>query len=225
MRSPSKDTAPPRHAGLAAFCLFGTLAIGALLATPLSAQTYNGRPIVEVRFEGQTTLSDQTLRFYLGLEEGVSHTSATLNEKLHLLWSRNLLDDIRITTEDVEGGVRLIVNLRERPTLASVQYQGLKRIPKTEVNDRITRDGIKTREGDPLSEGELYRLKAAIEDLYHERGFRLAEASYVIDTDVNGDKRAIFTVDEGDKVRISEVDFGLPRTSPPRRRRAGGAWL
>lgn len=188
------------RAALAALCLFGTLPAA-------NAQTYNGQPVVEILFEGQETLSEQTLRFYLGLEEGASLNTAALNEKIHLLWSRQLVDDIRVATEEVPGGVRITVSLVERPTLAAVEYQGLKRIPKTEVQDRITRDGIRVREGDPLSEGELYRLKAAIEDLYAERGFRLAEASYIIDTDVNGDKRAIFTVDEGDKVRIADVDF------------------
>jgi outer membrane protein insertion porin family len=191
-----------RSGSLVAVCLFGILG-----STSLTAQTYNGQPVVEIDFEGTTTLSEQTLRFYLGLEEGNAQTTAGLNEKIHLLWSRDLVDDIKVSTEDVDGGLRMVISLSERPTLAAVSYVGLKRVQKTDINDRITRDGIRAREGDPMSEGELYRLKAAIESLYSERGYRLAEASYAIDTDVNGNKRVTFTVDEGDKVRISEVDF------------------
>lgn len=185
----------------------GLCLIGTCLAAPAHAQLFDGKPIVDLQFEGLKTLSEQTVRFYLGLEEGSSHTTASFNEKIHLLWSRNLIDDITITTEDVEGGVRMVIALRERPTLAAIEYQGLKRLQRTDINDRITRDGIRAREGDPLSEGELYRLKAAIEALYHERGYRLAEANYVIDNALSGDRRVIFTVDEGDKVRIAEVDF------------------
>lgn len=191
------------RAGLAAACLIGICGT----AAPIAAQTYNGEPIVELRFEGLKTLSEQTLRFYLGLETEEVHTTRSLNDKIHLLWSRNLIDDIAISTEVVEGGLRMIISLVERPTLTSVEYLGLKRLQRTDINDRVTRDGIRTREGDPLSEGELYRLKAAIETLYAERGYRLAEANYVIDTDLNGDSKAVFTVDEGDKVRIADVDF------------------
>ncbi len=191
------------RAALAGACLFGT----ALLAGPAGAQLYNGQQIVELEFEGLETLSESTLRFYLGLEEGAAHTAASLNDKIHLLWSRNLIDDLTVQTDQVPGGVRMVVTLKERPTLASVEYQGLKRIQRDDISDRITRDGIRAREGDPLSDGELHRLKAAIEDLYHERGYRLAEATYVIDTTLSGERRAVFTVDEGDKVRISEVDF------------------
>ncbi|MCZ6726854.1 MAG: outer membrane protein assembly factor BamA [Acidobacteria bacterium] len=191
------------RAGLAALCLIGM----SLASTAASAQLYDGQPIVELRFEGLERLGEQTLRFYLGLEEGSSHTAASLNGKLHLLWSRNLIDDISITTEKVPGGISMIIRLVERPTLDAVEYQGLKRVQRMDITDRATRDAILAREGDPLSEGELHRLKAAIESLYAERGYRLAEASYVIDRSVGGEVRVIFSVDEGDKVRIADVDF------------------
>ncbi len=190
---------------MAAVCLFGAVV---LFAPPTAvAQSYEGQPIVDLRFEGLTTLNESTLRFYLGLEEGNAHTASSLNEKVHLLWSRNLIDDIEIVTEPADGGVRMTITLVERPTLAAVEYQGLKRIQRADINDRITRDAIRAREGDPLSHGELYRLKAAIEDLYHERGYRLAEASYTVESGLSSDRRVVFTVDEGDKVRIAEVDF------------------
>lgn len=190
------------RAGSLGLCLFGTG-----LTAPASAQLLDGKPIVDLRFEGLQTLSEQTMRFYLGLEEGAAHTAGSLNEKIHLLWSRDLIDDITVTTEDVAGGVSMVIAVTERPTLASIEYQGLKRLQRTDINDRITRDGIRAREGDPLSEGELYRLKAAIEALYHERGYRLAEANYVVDRSLGGDRRVVFSVDEGDKVRIADVDF------------------
>ena len=38
------------------------------------------------------------------------------------------------------------------------------------------------REGDALNMGELYRLKAAIEQLYSDKGFRLAEATFSVET-------------------------------------------
>ncbi len=188
---------------MAACCLIGALSA----PREASAQLYNGQQIVDLQFEGLQTLAESTLVFYLGLEEGTSHTAASLNEKIHLLWSRGLIDDISVQTEQVPGGVSLRIRLVERPTLSSIEYTGIKRLQRTDINDRITRDRIKAREGDPLSEGELYRLKAAIEELYHERGYRLAEANYSIEEGRAGNRRVIFTVDEGDKVRISEIDF------------------
>ena len=102
---------------LAAVCLFGILG-----GTSLTAQTYNGEPVVELDIEGTTTLSEQTLRFYLGLEEGNAQTTAGLNEKIHLLWSRDLVDDIQVSTEDVDGGVRMVINLH---TCASVHRSAI----------------------------------------------------------------------------------------------------
>ena len=88
-----------------------------------------------------------------------------------------------------------------------IEYQGLKRVSRNDIADRIIKDRIRVREGDPLSRGELDRLKAAVEEIYREKGYRLAEASYTIEEVSPGDRRVFFSIDEGDKVRIAEIDF------------------
>ncbi|MEZ5333489.1 MAG: outer membrane protein assembly factor BamA [Thermoanaerobaculia bacterium] len=178
-----------------------------LTAGALRAQTYEGRPIQELVFEGLDALSEGTLRFYLGLEDGAQITAESLNERIHLFWDRNLVDQIEIETEDVPGGVRMVVRVEERPTLSSVEYIGLKRLERSDIIDRISRDLIRVREGDPLNKSELYRLKTVIESMYAEKGFRLADAEFQLEEVGDGSYRAIFTVDEGDKVRIVDIDF------------------
>jgi outer membrane protein insertion porin family len=173
----------------------------------LEAQGLHGRPIQEIRIEGLRSLSEETLRFYLDLDVGQSYDSKTLNTKIHELWSRQLIDDIRVDVSAAGTGVRVVIAVVERPTLRSVEYEGLKRISRTDISDKIARESIRVREGDPLNMGEVFRLKAAIEELYAEKGFRLAEAQYSIETVSTGDRRIFFTIDEGDKVRVADIDF------------------
>lgn len=194
--------------GPARRCLLRALLACAWLAGGvLSAQTWEGRPVQEIVFEGLQGLSEGTVRFYLGLEDGADLTAASLNERIHLLWERNLIDDIEVETEEVPGGVRLVFRIEERPTLSSVEYVGLKRVERNDITDRIARDLIRVREGDPLNQSELYRLKEAIEAMYAEKGFRLADAQFQLEELPDGTYRATYTVDEGDKVRIADIDF------------------
>jgi outer membrane protein insertion porin family len=171
------------------------------------AQGLNGQPIQEIVYEGLASLTEDTLNYYLGLAEGEIYDAATLNEKIHALWGRNLVDDIKIESSATDGGVRLTVTIRERPILRSIEYEGLKRISRSDINEKVISDSIRVREGDSLSLGELHRLKAAIEELYAEKGFRLAEANYTIEEASRSDRRVTYTIDEGDKVRVGEIDF------------------
>ncbi len=176
-------------------------------AGPLRAQELSGRPILAIQFEGLEALTPETMLYYLELEEGQLYNAEELNKKIHGLWGRGLIDDISIEGKQLDDGVRLVITISERPTLRSVNYKGLKKIDRNDITDRIAKDRIKVREGDPLNMGELFRLKAAIEDLYTEKGFRLAEAQFAIEQVSVTDCTVDFSIDEGDKVRIEDVDF------------------
>ena len=95
----------------------------------------------------------------------------------------------------------------ERPILVSVDYVGIKRVSRGDITEQADRERIEVYESQPLELGELKRLKLAIEELYKEKGYRFAEVSYVLEDAGVGQLRAIFTIDEGDKVKIGDIDF------------------
>ena len=183
-------------------------ALGAVaLPAVAQQQVWNGKELAAVEFRGLTTLSEDTVLFYLELEPGTALDTELLDERVRELWSRGLVDDIRIDAENAGTGVKLIVTITERPTLRSVEYVGLKRLSRTDIDDRVSGERIEVREGYPISRGELERLKALIEEMYQEKGFRFARTSADLETVDNGEVRVTLTVDEGDKVRIGDIRF------------------
>jgi len=180
----------------------------ALTAQPSTAQT-GGEVVQEIEVVGLRTLSEETLLYYLGLEAGQRLDAAALDRNVQGLWQRELIDDIRIDSEAVDGGVKLVITVEERPILRSVDYVGLKKVSQSDVRDRIVTERIGVREGGPVNKGELNRLVAAIEAVYRDKGYRFAEASWTLEPVVGGanEVRAIYTIDEGDRVRIADIDF------------------
>lgn len=187
------------------------LFVCALLCAPAGqgvlAQELNGSDIVSIEFEGLVTLTPDTVEFYLGLERGERLDWRRLDEAMRELWDRQLIEDITIEASPVEGGAALKISLVERPVLVGIEYEGMKRVSRNDIADRIIKDRIRVREGDPLTRGELNRLKAAVEEIYREKGYRLAEAKFTIEEVSLADRRVHFSIDEGDKVRIAEIDF------------------
>ena len=192
------------------------LAFAALIfcvtASPVDAQTaaYEGKVIREIEYEGLVALPADTLDHYLlGRDPGELRLDVDdLNQRIRRLWERELVDDVQVAVEQVDAdGVKLIVRVVERPILMSVDYVGLKRISRSDITEKIDRERIEVYESQPLSYGELERLKHAIEELYKEKGFRFAQVSYTLEAINRSQRRALFTVDEGNKVKISDIQF------------------
>lgn len=201
-----------RKSSLANTCLFIALALSLGLCGTSWAQAarYQDQPIQAVEYQGLVTLGEETMNHYLFGRRGDAAPRLDiedLNERMRKLWDRELIDDISVQVEPVAGGVKLIVRLVERPILVSIEYSGLKRANRSDIVEQADRERIEAYENQPLQLGELKRLKFAIEDLYKEKGYRFAEVSYTLEDVGKGQKRAVFTIDEGDKVKIGDIDF------------------
>ncbi|MEO1369494.1 MAG: POTRA domain-containing protein, partial [Acidobacteriota bacterium] len=166
--------------------------------------------IVEVGFEGLETLAPDTVEHYLlGVDRGEGRTlnRADLNERIERLWRRELIDDIEITAEPVTGGVKLLVRIIERPILTSVEYVGIKRVNRSDISEAADRERVSVYESQPLQRGELERLKRVIEELYKEKGYRFAQVNYTLEESGKGQRRVTYSIDEGDRVKIGDIEF------------------
>ena len=148
-----------------------------------------GRTIESIEFRGLQALSEETLLYYLGLEPGQTFDEARLNENLQELWSRSLVDDMEVEAVPAGEAVKLVITIQERPVLRSIDYQGLKRISKTDIQDKLSSQRIRAREGEPMSLGELQRVKTLIEEMYAEKGYRFAQARYTVEDVGPNEKR------------------------------------
>ena len=156
---------------------------------------------------GLRTLSEETLRYYLGLEVGQPFDPLQLDDNIHALWERDLIDDVTVEAAPAAGGVHVTLRIVERPTLRSIEYEGLKKVGRTDLQERIDREQIRVREGTPIDLGELERLENTLRVLYEEAGYRFAQISYTLEEVSPGERRVRFTIDEGDKVKIGDIDF------------------
>jgi outer membrane protein insertion porin family len=179
----------------------------ALLLPLLLAGSTPVQSVESVETRGLQLLSEETLLYYLGLQPGQPLDREALDRNVKELWQRGLVDDVEIESFPTPAGLRLRITIAERPILRSIDYEGLKRVAKTDLQDRMTGQRIRARESEPLSLGELQRIKTLVEEMYAEKGYRFASARYAVEEVGPNEKKVMFTVDEGDRVRISDVRF------------------
>jgi outer membrane protein insertion porin family len=199
---------PGRHPLLPAV-LLATALLGApaVLAQTTQSRQFAGREIKQVEVEGNITLTEEDLLYYLGLEVGSTYDPAQLNERLRELWDRDLIDDVEVDAAPLDDGVAILVRIEERPTLVSIDYQGLDKLKRTDITEMIDKKRLELFEGSQLSKGELARLEAEIEALYADKGYRFADAAVQLERVSDHELRVMVLIDEGDKVKIGKVSF------------------
>jgi outer membrane protein insertion porin family len=172
---------------------------------PLAAQ--DAETLKEIDVIGAQKLSKETVLFRAGVKVGDDARNLDFTSMLERLWSTNGFDDVKFELEDVEGGKKLIIRVKERPIIKEVDYRGGTEIGLTSIKDKIKEKKL-TINPDTIYDPETARkVKNQIVDQAAEKGFRNPVVDVLLEPVGPGVARLVFDIKEGGKVRIYKVAF------------------
>ncbi len=163
----------------------------------------DGMDIRNLHVTGTHRVSEQDVRATLTLKAGDLCTDARVTRDAKALWQLGFFDDIAVAATPVgEGAIDLIVEVVERPALASVVFEGVKRVNQDKIDEVIQ-----------LEEGEVLLLRDVkahlqrIREVYTGEGFFLARVRYELEDAENESVTVKFIIDEGAKVVVRNLRF------------------
>ncbi len=163
--------------------------------------------IVGFRVVGYQTVSPDTIAHYLGIKVGDKYDPEKVRQNFTALWDTGLLENAKIEAEPSSAGVTLVVTVEERPLVKDVDFVGNKKLSTSQIKDRLKESKVTVRPGAPLSLRDVARARSTIADYYVEQGFRSASIDYRIEDISKTEKKVVFLIDEGDKVKIESISF------------------
>ncbi len=163
--------------------------------------------IVGFRVVGYQTVSPDTIAHYLGIKIGERYDPEKVRQNFAALWETGLLENAKIEAEPSPSGVTLVVTVEERPIVKDVDFVGNKKLTSSQIKDRLKEAKLTVRAGAPLSLRDVARARSAIAEYYLEQGFRSASVDYRIEDISKTEKKIVFLIDEGDKVKIESITF------------------
>ena len=183
-------------------------ALSLLILTPWSWSRAEPRKIERIILQGLSRMDEQAFRYLFEIREGDDYDAERVRRQFRLLWDKRLFEDITIESETgPEGGVVLVIKVRERPVLASVTFEENKVLTKTQIEDHFKERKVELKPGQPLDMGQVFFAEAAIRDLFSLKGFLDSEVETKV-TEVTTTSRSIeFLMTPGGKTRIHEIDF------------------
>lgn len=180
-----------------------------VLALVLAGLSFAQSDTVEgIEIQGLFRMTREAFLHAFDVKVGDPYDVDKVRRQFRELWKLGLFEDIKIESEPGEnGGVVLVIKVKERPVLTSVTYDEVKAVTRTEIEDRLKEADIRLQLGRPMDMGRVFRAKTAIKDLLAEKGFLDAQ----VDTDVRKvteTSRAVhFSITPGGKTRIRKIDF------------------
>ncbi len=189
------------------------VAVCALLAACLSAAAALGAepqaPVIEqVQVVGATTITEDTVEYYLGVAKGDPYDPAAISRNFHRFWDSGLVEDLKIESEEVAPGkIKLIVTVRERPKVTEFAFSGNKKLSTSSIREKLDTENVSLKRNVPLRMSEIQRLKQAIADVYAKEGYASAVVEPVISDAGPSQRKVTFNIDEGAKIKIGEIRF------------------
>jgi len=169
----------------------------ALAATPAAAL----EPFVikDIRVEGIQRTDAGTVFSYLPVKVGETLTDEKAADAIRALFATGFFRDVTIETQD---GV-LIVSVQERPSIAQLDFVGMKEFDKATVTKSLAQVGL--AEGRIFDRGLLDRAEQELKRQYLSRGRYAVNVTTTV-TPLERNRVSLnFTVDEGEVAKIREI--------------------
>ncbi len=163
--------------------------------------------IAEVAVRGGRTVTAETIAFYLGVKVGDPYDVESLRRAFPKLWESGLFEDLRLERESVPGGARIVAVVVERPRIGDLEFRGNKKLTTSQLKDKLKEGKVEIRVGSPLSLSDVSKGKGVLMEAYRSDGFRSAVVDTALEPMGENEKRVVFLVDEGDKIKIESIDF------------------
>ena len=173
-----------------------------LFVCSAAAQVGPGAIVRDIEIRGNRLTQESTIRFYLETEAGKAYVPRTLSEDVKRLYALETFDDIRVTAEEVEGGMRLIITVTEKPTVRRVTYSGNRAIQEEEIDERI-----QLKERSTFDRGLLNDTITGLQNHYRESGYYFAHVRPDIASVADNQVDIELVITEGRRIRIRRIQF------------------
>ena len=180
-----------------------------LVAVSHEAIGQSASPAITVRsieVKGNRRVDRSTVLFYVRLKEGQNYTNTELVKQIRAdvraIYKLGFFRDVKTQVESLEGGLRVIYQLSEKPTINQIEIIGNSKLDLEKI-----REGITVKVQTIVSESILKETVRNIRKLYQESGYYFARIEAVLKESGENTVAVTFVIDEGESVSIGAINF------------------
>ena len=165
-------------------------------------------PVEQVNIRGNRRIPESTIRIWIGTREGDPYSPAQLDRDVRALYAQGHFEDVKIYAEEgARGGKIITFEVRERPLLLDIKYDGLKSVQQSTVLEEFRKRSVglsKESQYDPV---KVRRAAAVVKELLANEGHPEAKVEPQVEPISATAVALTFKVDEGPRFRVADIEF------------------
>ena len=182
-----------------------SFALVAGFALPVAGQDIE--PIVGIEVVGAQKQTAETVIFKSGVKVGDDLRNLDFSAVLEKLWASGSFDDVKLELEDVPGGKKLVIRIKERPLIKEIDYRGGTEVGLTNIKDKVKEKKLTINPDTVYDPESARKIKNLIVEQAGEKGFRNPVVDISLEPMAGGVARLVFDIKEGGKAKIYKVAF------------------
>ena len=169
---------------------------------PTLAEQSEGLPIASIEIVGNRRVGREDVLSYLREKPGHLFKVENLTGDVHALWDSGFFEDIQVDLTTNDRGVVLRFNVREKPNIKEVLYEGNDELDNDKLNE-----AVEIKPNTILSVPAVRRSVQKIKDAYAEKGFFLADVDYQVQQQRENEVTVKFKIAEHKPVTVRRITF------------------
>jgi outer membrane protein insertion porin family len=178
----------------------------AMLEPPASVS--QNVPVEQVSIRGQRRIPESTIKIWIGTREGDPYNPAQLDRDVRALYAQGHFEDVKVYAEEgTRGGKVITFEVRERPLLLDIKYEGLKSVQQSAVLEEFRKRSVGLSKESQYDEVKVRRAAAVIKELLANEGRPEAKVEPQKEEISKTAVALTFKIEEGPRYRIADIEF------------------
>ncbi len=172
-------------------------------AATSSENTSSLKNVTAIEVQGNKSISTNVIVSKMKTRIGSPYQETIISDDLKRLYLLGFFSDIKIDTQAYKDGLKVILNVVERPIIDKISFSGINRI--TMKSEKLKQQ-LKSKESQYLDYPSLSEDVRTLKKMYEKMGYSQADITYKVELNAETNKAAVnFNVAEGQKVRIKDI--------------------
>jgi outer membrane protein insertion porin family len=156
--------------------------------------------VTAVEVKGLRRIEEGAVKSKLSQKIGAALSQEKTTEDIKTIFKMGYFDDVNVSLEPFEGGIKVIYAVKEKPTIIKVDFQGNK-----EYDDVKLKEHVSVTPG-AIADITLINDNAVkLRTFYEDEGYYLAKVVPVINKTDEGEVVVTYQITENDKVKIKKI--------------------
>jgi outer membrane protein insertion porin family len=163
--------------------------------------------ISEIQVTGNRRIPADTIKSRIFTKPGDVYDASALERDFNSLWNTGYFEDIKFLREQTPKGWRIIVQVKEKPTIREISYVGLSSVSNSDVLDRFKQDKVGLVQESQYDPTRIKKAEVSIKGLLSEHGRQFATIRTEVRQIPPASVGITFVVKEGPKVKVGKIRF------------------